>query len=202
MEKETRRFLNVGCGNSTKQDCKGFSDWSEVRFDIDRRVKPDIIGSVTDLSAVGDESVDAVYSSHNVEHVYPHEVPRVLSEFRRVLKPSGFVVVTCPDLTSVCKRIVERGLDAVLYDSPAGSITGLDILYGHNDSVASGNLFMAHKGGFTHETLARKLGEAGFKTLLGAAIPKMYAIWMLAYKSERPDQLALADAARYLPALT
>ena len=43
-------------------------------------------------------SVDAVFSSHNIEHLYPHEVPLALKEFMRVLKPDGFVLMTCPDL--------------------------------------------------------------------------------------------------------
>ena len=37
------------------------------------------------MSAVADKSVDAIFSSHNIEHVYPHEVEKVLKEFLRVL---------------------------------------------------------------------------------------------------------------------
>jgi predicted SAM-dependent methyltransferase len=38
--------------------------------------------------------MDALYSSHNIEHVFAHEVVPTLKEFRRVLKPDGFVVIT------------------------------------------------------------------------------------------------------------
>jgi predicted SAM-dependent methyltransferase len=38
-----------------------------------------------------------------IEHVFPHEVQAVLLEFHRVLKKDGIVVLTCPDLRSVCE---------------------------------------------------------------------------------------------------
>ncbi len=96
-----KTFLHVGCGPKRKnQTTKGFNtpDWTELRFDIDDSVAPDIIGTMTDMSAVASESVDAIFSSHNIEHLYAHEVPVALAEFLRVLKPDGFLVVTCPDL--------------------------------------------------------------------------------------------------------
>ena len=36
------------------------------------------------MSAVESGSVDGIYSSHNIEHVYPHEVPAVLAELGHV----------------------------------------------------------------------------------------------------------------------
>ncbi len=54
-------FLHVGCGPKRKnQTTKGFNtaDWTELRLDIDASVAPDIIGTMTDMSAVADASVD------------------------------------------------------------------------------------------------------------------------------------------------
>ena len=94
-----KTFLHVGCGPKRKdRTTAGFADWSELHFDIDESVQPDLVGTMTDMSSVSSESVDAVFSSHNIEHLYPHEVPVALSEFLRVLKPDGFAVITCPDL--------------------------------------------------------------------------------------------------------
>jgi len=83
-----KTFLHVGCGPIKKNLVKGFSNdvWSEIRLDIDEKVRPDIIGSILDMHSVESGSVDAVYSSHNIEHVFPHEVPIALKEFHRVLK--------------------------------------------------------------------------------------------------------------------
>ena len=99
-----KTFLHVGCGPQYKSQIKGFDNesWKEIRFDIDEKVNPDIVGTLLDMSAVEAESVDAIYSSHNIEHVFPHEVPIVLREFHRVLKDDGMVVLVCPDLQSVC----------------------------------------------------------------------------------------------------
>ena len=36
------------------------------------------------MSQVKSESVDAIYSSHNIEHIFPHEVPIAFREFHRV----------------------------------------------------------------------------------------------------------------------
>ena len=84
-----------------------------------------------DMSAIGSASVDAVYSSHNLEHVFPHEVDTVLREFRRVLRPEGICVVTVPDLQAVRALIAQDKLEDVAYISGGGSITPLDIVYEH-----------------------------------------------------------------------
>lgn len=183
-------LLHVGCGSSTKANTtRGFrdGDWRELRYDINPDVRPDIQGSMTDMSAVADGSVDAVFSSHNIEHLYPHEVPKALAEFHRVLKPDGFVVITCPDLQSVCARVVSGGLDEVAYDSPAGPIAPIDILYGHRAFMAAGNLFMAHRTGFTEKTLQAGLMAAGFPRVATFAIPAAYDLWALASKGRPSD---------------
>src|ERR1700675_4069636 len=90
-----KKFLHVGCGPQNQASIqKGFNtpDWEEVRLDIDPDVNPDVVGTITDMEKVASSSMDAVFSSHNLEHIFPHEVPMALAEFKRVLKPDGFVV--------------------------------------------------------------------------------------------------------------
>ena len=109
----TKTFLHVGCGPNYKDmTTPGFAseDWQELRCDIDESVKPDIISSALDLGVIDSESFDAIYSSHNIEHLYPHEVGLALTEFKRVLNPTGFVVITCPDLQSVAALIAKDKL--------------------------------------------------------------------------------------------
>jgi predicted SAM-dependent methyltransferase len=109
----------------------GFAEWNELRFDIDESVQPDLVGTMTDMSSVSTASVDAVFSFHNIEHLYPLEVPVALSEFLRVLKPDGFAVITCPDLQAICALVAEDKSTEPAYTSPAGPIAPLDILYRH-----------------------------------------------------------------------
>jgi len=165
-----KKFLHVGCGQKRKdQTTQGFNspEWEELRFDIDEEVDPDLTGTILDMNNVSTGSVDAVYSSHNIEHVYPHEVSIALKEFFRVLTPKGFVVITCPDLQSVCELIAKDKLLEPAYTSPAGPITPLDILYGHRPSLQRGNLYMAHKCGFTLNVLISVLRSHGFNSVAG-----------------------------------
>ncbi len=167
---------HVGCGpKRNDRTTLGFNtpEWTEIRLDIDLSVSPDVIGSMTDMSAVASESVDAIYSSHNIEHLYPHEAPLALAEFLRVLKPDGFFVVTCPDLQSVCKLVGEDKLTEAAYSSPAGPIAPIDILYGHRAAIANGNLFMAHRFGFTQTVLDGTLRASGVQIV--ATMSRGYA---------------------------
>lgn len=179
-----RTFLHVGCGPKRKdRTTAGFNtpEWHEQRLDIDENVTPDIVGTMTDMSAVSDASMDAIYSSHNIEHLYPHEVPIALAEFKRVLRPDGFVVITCPDLQSVCALVAQDKLTEPAYTSPAGPIAPLDILYGHRPAMAQGNLYMAHRCGFTRKVLTGTLQAAGFAMV--AAVRRdhpFYDLWALA----------------------
>jgi hypothetical protein len=69
-------------------------------------------------------------------------------------------------LEAVASLIFDAGLDHVAYTSPAGPITPLDMLFGHSDSIARGQSFMAHKTGFTCASLGRRFVAAGFPTTL------------------------------------
>ena len=197
-------FLHVGCGPKRKnQTTRGFNtpEWAEIRLDIDASVQPDVIGTMVDLSAVESDSVDAIYSSHNIEHLYPHEVPLALAEFLRVLKPDGFFVVTCPDLQSVCKLIAEDKLTDTAYTSPAGPIAPLDILYGHRPAMAKGNLYMAHRCGFTEKVLRGTLQSAGFSrvaTMARGSTP-FFDLWALASKASLDEEAIRALATSHFP---
>lgn len=195
-----KQLLNVGCGPLGRaHGFIGFEEWQEVRLDIDASVLPDVIGTMTDMSAVPSGSIDAIVSSHNIEHLYPHEVPLALAEFVRVLKPDGLVLITCPDLQSVCAQVAKGALASPLYESPAGPISALDILYGHRGAMAAGNLYMAHRCGFTLQVLADTLQACGFAKSVGRARPDHYDLYLLATKQAIPDEAIRTLAARHLP---
>ena len=71
-----KKFLHVGCGPKTKvQTTPVFAsdEWEEVRLDIDENCNPDIIAALPDLSDIETSSYDAICSSHNIVHLFPHE---------------------------------------------------------------------------------------------------------------------------------
>jgi SAM-dependent methyltransferase len=196
-----KTFLHVGCGPQDKSGLKGFNSvsWQEIRFDIDPSVDPDIEGTLTDMHAVATGSVDAIYSSHNIEHVFPHEVHTVLLEMHRVLRDDGIVVLTCPDLRSVCEAVANDRLHEPLYEAPAGPIAPIDILYGHRRAIAEGKIHMAHKTGFTYSTLTGAFYEAGFKFNVGAARPSYFDLWIVAFKQLVSNEEGMKIAMNYLP---
>ncbi len=182
----TKKFLHVGCGQNTKEKTTpvfNTNEWEEVRLDIDENLKPDIIASLTDMSSVEDASYDAVYSSHNIEHVYPYEVNIALKEMYRVLNDTGFVVITCPDIQEVSKFIADDKFTEPLYESPAGPISPVDIVYGHRRALSEGKHYMAHKTGFTAKVLAGELSRAGFPSLSVAKNERAYSLWAVATKN-------------------
>jgi predicted SAM-dependent methyltransferase len=64
-------FLHIGCGKKHKnKTTRGFNtdEWQEIRLDIDTEVKPDIVDSMLDMNNVANATMDALYSSHNLEH--------------------------------------------------------------------------------------------------------------------------------------
>ena len=194
-----KTFLHVGCGHHRKaQTTAAFAgpDWLEIRLDIDPNVRPDVVSGMTDMQAVPDGSIDAIFSAHNIEHLYPHEVPLAFGEFLRVLKPDGFLVITCPDLQAVAMLVAEDKLEDTAYVAAAGPIAPLDMLYGHRKQVAEGNLFMAHHCGFTEKPLAATLERCGFKSTASTRRPFFFDLWTIAAKAplHRPEILALAQA--------
>ena len=182
-----KTFLHVGYGLQNKSSCFGFNNdnWKEIRLDIDENVNPDIVGTLTDMNLVETGSVDAVYSCHNIEHIFPHEVPIALREFYRVLKEDGIVVITCPDIQSVGEALTQDKLFETLYESPMGPVTAFDILYGHRKTTVNGNIFMIHKGGFTYSTLDRAFKKAGFQARYGGKRPLGCDLFLVAFKQKK-----------------
>ena len=191
---ETLTVLNIGSGPRLSGKLHvGFSgkNWREIRLDIDPAVEPDIVSSATDLSAFEAGSLDALWSSHNIEHLYAHQVPLALREFVRVLRPDGFALITCPDLAQVAQALIDQGGEFIAYQSPAGPITPIDMIFGHRPSIAAGNDFMMHRTGYTPELIAGALLEAGFaevRVISGS----FYDLWALALV--RAGDLTLAQS--------
>jgi SAM-dependent methyltransferase len=179
-----RQVLHVGCGMADPRKLPpaffAAGAWRELRLDIDPGVAPDILASITDMHAVGDASVDAVWSAHNLEHLFAHEVPLALAEFRRVLRPGGFALVTVPDLCRAAELVAQDRLAEAAYVSPAGPIAPLDMLYGHGAAIAAGNRFMAHRTGFTARTLEAALVGAHFDAVR-VVRDEHFALWATAW---------------------
>lgn len=178
-----KTVLHVGCG-SWRPDAllKKFQtdEWHEIRLDINPETKPDIVASMTDMSPVESDSVDAIWNSHALEHLFAHEVPIALKEFHRVLRPGGHVLMRMPDLEQVAKSVLRVGPLGTAYQSASGPITPLDMLYGHGASIAKGEHGMQHKTGFSQASIVELLKAAGFSK--ARAETRRVDLWALGVK--------------------
>ena len=180
---DKKLVLHVGCGPKNAAGLHAAfqgGGWREVRLDIDPDVEPDIVGTLTDMGMVESASVDAVWSSHNVEHIFSHQVPIALREFHRVLKPDGFALVTLPDLQAAAEMVAADQLDEVAYVSPAGPIAPMDMIYSYRRFLLGENEFMCHRTGFTARTLYRALRSAGFSSVVVERYD--FCLWATAWK--------------------
>lgn len=179
-----RRVLHVGCGaKSAARLHAAFKQpsWREIRFDIDETTAPDFTGSIVDMrSWIEDGSCDAIWASHVLEHLSRHEVPKALREFRRVLAPTGFALIRLPDLEKIAEFIVAGRANEVVYHSPAGPITPIDMLFGHGASIERGQESMRHGTGFSRDLLASDLIEAGFAEVR-CTRTDTYEVWAAAF---------------------
>ena len=139
-------LLHVGCGGDPLPEWA--AGYKETRLDIDDTYHPDIIANMTDMGDIG--TYDVICCNHALEHLFPYETEKALKEFHRVLNDGGYVVIFVPDLQDI------KPTEEVLYMSPAGSITGLDMIYGHRKQLKD-KPYMLHKNGFIKETLENEM---------------------------------------------
>ena len=130
---------------------------------------------------VEDACSDYLICQEGIEHFSDQLAS--FKEFNRVLVDDGYLLITCPDLKNVSKYVAEDKLLEPLYESPAGPITPLDIMFGHRGSIQNGNTFMAHKCGFTMNVLVGLLNNCGFKSSVGAERANYFDIWAIGYKN-------------------
>jgi SAM-dependent methyltransferase len=164
-EEGKKLVLHVGSGAYRRERLhRAFHgpEWREIRVDEDAANQPDIQAASYLLAGVPDNSVDAVWSGHQLPQLFAHQAVQAMKEFYRVLKVGGVLLVAVPDLQRAAEPVVLGNLETSLYQSPGGPITALDILYGHTASLTAGNSRVAHRTGFTGKTLGLKLRHTGF----------------------------------------
>jgi len=113
----------------------------------------DFVGNCRDLSQFGDGTVSAVYASHVLEHLpYRDELPKALSEIRRILTTDGIFLMSVPDLEVLCQLFLDRELPF------KERLTVMAMMFGgQNDDHDF------HYVGLWREHLGRLLAQAGFR---------------------------------------
>jgi hypothetical protein len=171
------------------------ADWEEVRLDPSPEAAPDIQDGFPEMRAVADASCDAVFTAHSLERLYPHQVMTALGNCLRVLKEDGYMVVICADIQQACAMIAQDDPLATAYDSPAGAVTPLDILYGFRPALAAGHQEYACHCGFTATVLMNSLARSGFGTVWSSRNQQAFSMAAIATRQKR-SKAFLVELAR------
>lgn len=93
LDLKPETVLEIGVGNRVVCDTLGKLGVKVITVDVARDLKPDIFASVTQMP-LADAAFDVVLAAEILEHVPWEELPKALSEIRRVSKK--YAVLTLP----------------------------------------------------------------------------------------------------------
>jgi len=170
-------ILNVGAGTTSvhkQTEYFKINDYKELKLDV-AECNPDIISDITTLENVPNDSVDAIWACHVVEHVYYHKLPDVFKNMLRVIKPDGFAVIRVPDIGSIA-HMIEDDLFTPVYDTNVGPICPIDILYSSRVLVERFGEPMCHRTGFTEKSMTGILKSLNIDALVAKMNGEIVAI--------------------------
>jgi len=168
--------LNLGCGSITP------SSWQNVDYALGARIaRWPIIGPLArglgvfslrwdpkiyihDLTTPfpwRERSVDAIYSSHTLEHFDREAGRRFLAECRRVLRPGGVIRIVVPDLAAHIRRYARGELPAENFLEDIDVLTGVG-LTGLKRKLAPFVQY-PHKCMYDEVALLRVMRDVGFE---------------------------------------
>ena len=124
-----------------------------TNVDLDERA--DIVHDVRTLPFFEDESVDEIYGIHLFEHFDRMGLGPILTEWRRVLKQGGKLILEMPCLDKIARMIVAGETDSRL------------TLKGIFGEVGHPNPYMKHQWCYSMKELYDIMKEAGFEPVIG-----------------------------------
>ena len=141
---------------------------------IDLEPSADIQLNITkDCLPFETNSVDFIYSSHTLEHIWPDRLSFVLGEFYRVLKSDGVLRVCVPDMKKAISAYISRDTDFLSSSCirvPGRTNTNLHRMLSWAFSYFVGEGIddrgFGHVNGFDAETLVEVLKQAGFRNAI------------------------------------
>jgi SAM-dependent methyltransferase len=139
---------NLGCGN------KKWDGWINVDLHSDIA---DIKCDLRKLEIASD-SADAVAAIHVLEHFYEWEVFDVLTEWKRILKPNGKMILELPCMDKVFAYVH----NCVVSKQPLQPFMTLLALYGDPKHKQPA---MCHKWGWFQEPLRQMLESVGMERI-------------------------------------
>lgn len=132
--------LHLGCG---KRFIPGFVHIDAVEYE-----HLDHVATIDNLSFIGSNTIDLIYTCHVLEHFRRKDVNRVLTEWLRVLKPGGTMRISVPDFSKLCE-VYKKYNDINLVIGP---------IFGRQDY-----LYNIHYNVFDEKSLSALLIDCGYQ---------------------------------------
>lgn len=136
--------LNIGSGN---RRLPGYRN-----IDAVPRAGVDMVAPADEIP-LPDACADEVLAVHLLEHFFEWEVPEVLTEWARLLRPGGLLVLELPDLLKCARNLCEQRPE-----KKPGQLT----LWGIYGDATLKDPWMMHKSGWWFERLAPVVQAVGF----------------------------------------
>jgi len=111
----------------------------------------DFVGDVRDLAGFADDSWDEIYASHVLEHIPMQGTLPALQGLFRILKPGGKLMISVPDLETLCRLFTHPQLDKM------SRFHVMTMMFG-----AQSDAHDFHYIGLNFEFLSEFLASAGF----------------------------------------
>ncbi len=135
-------YLNLGCGLDVREDFLNIDLFSNddrvINMDVRKLDFPN-------------NSVDLILASDILEHFSHHETDAILTEWARVLKPGGILIIRCPSLRLQVKAYTEKVWNA--------DIASYMIFGGQTNP---GDF---HCNAFDEDSITNHLNKSGFEVL-------------------------------------
>ncbi|MDR0927816.1 MAG: glycosyltransferase [Ignavibacteria bacterium] len=142
MPKTGPIMVNLGCGLDVRDGFINIDLFSD---------NPNVVNMDIRKLEFADNSVDFILASDVLEHFSHHETDAVLSEWNRVLKPNGTLLIRCPSLRLQIKAYTEKKWNADVASF---------MIFGGQSNVGD-----YHCVGFDEASIRHHLGRTGFSVV-------------------------------------
>lgn len=153
---EKQVYLHLGCGNNSLEN---WFNMDLPNFDITKPLP------------FPDNSVDALYLEHVIEHILPSDAYDFFLEAKRILKHQGVLRLAFPDLLRIAKKTTPEYVNFLHNcgwgDGTAGSEIRSIVVNHHHKAIWTAETMMVVLESAGFKTAEKNLGESEYPHLMG-----------------------------------
>ena len=149
IRKWAKRGLHLGAGSSKLPgliNCDLYNPEADLKADA------------VNLPMFEDGSIDVIESHHMIEHLSFKDTDSALTEWNRVLRDRGLVVLTFPDITAVAVKWIRHSLAYPILRRPDETDYIVHMFVGSQENEG-----MFHRNAYDSRRMSRTLSRYGFR---------------------------------------